>query len=89
MADVVKILADQAVACTIVLLGVGKTVSDIMRGHESVHRSLVEVQMPLMEPRELGEIVEKGMAAAALTCDPKFVQRVADSPWDFRTTRIF
>lgn len=77
MADLIKILADQAVATTIVLLGVGETVSDLMHGHESVHRSLVEVQMPLMETSELAEIVEKGFAATGMTGVDDFITLVA------------
>lgn len=77
MADVVKILADHASRVTIVLLGVGETVTDLMRGHESVHRSLVEIQMPLMRPAELAEIVAKGFKATGLTGDQRFGPAVA------------
>lgn len=77
MSDLLKIVADQAIEVTFVLIGVGETVDELMRGHNSVHRSLIEVQMPLMQHNELRQIVETGMAASGMTCDEAFRDAVA------------
>jgi Cdc6-like AAA superfamily ATPase len=76
VADMIKILADQAIPVTLVLIGVGETVDDLITGHESVHRSLTQIQMPTMTPAELSEIVERGIGASGMTVDPEFVRRV-------------
>lgn len=76
MADMIKILADQAISVTLVLIGVGETVDDLIAGHESVHRSLIQIQMPTMTESELAEIVDRGMTASGLTVDPGFTKKV-------------
>ncbi|MFC7502888.1 ATP-binding protein [Nocardioides sp. CPCC 206347] len=76
MADMIKILADQAIPVTLVLIGVGETVDDLITGHESVHRSLTQIQMPTMGNDELGEIVDRGMLACGMTVEPGFTAQV-------------
>jgi Cdc6-like AAA superfamily ATPase len=76
-ADTVKILSDQAVDATIVLIGVGDTIDELIAEHASIQRSLVQVQMPRMTKKELGQIVERGMDSADLEVDPGFVSHVA------------
>ncbi len=77
MADLIKILADDQTPVTVVLVGVGRNVDDLMKGHASVVRSLVQIEMPRMAESELREIVERGMKKCAFTVDSRFVAAAA------------
>jgi hypothetical protein len=45
-----------------VLVGIAGNVSDLLNDHQSLERKLVPVKVPVMTPRELGEIVSKANA---------------------------
>jgi len=57
--DLIKALADRAVDCTIILVGVSETVDELIVDHASIHRSLIQIQLPRMKPAELKEIIDK------------------------------
>ncbi|MFB9906932.1 AAA family ATPase [Allokutzneria oryzae] len=78
IADTIKILADRSIAATVVLVGVADTVDELVSGHASIQRSLVQVQMPRMTDAELREIVRRGVRAVAMEAQPKFVDAVAE-----------
>ncbi len=77
VADVIKIVSDHVIPATIVLVGVGDTIDDLVREHSSIQRSMVQVHMPRMTEDELGQIVSSGMEAAEMTVDRAFVTEVA------------
>ncbi|MEU1086468.1 ATP-binding protein [Streptomyces sp. NPDC005892] len=58
-ADTIKILSDQAIPVTLVLVGVADNIDELIAGHASVQRALVQIQMPRMTSEELMEIVGK------------------------------
>ncbi len=76
MADSIKSLSDSSLASTIILIGVADAVGDLIREHESIGRSLVQVHMPLMSGEETSDIVRRGMAAAELDVHDEFVDGV-------------
>lgn len=78
MADSLKILADLAVPATVVLVGVAESVGGLLREHESIQRSLIQVEMPPMTPAELNDIINRGMATAGLTFDTDFANEVVE-----------
>ena len=45
-ADTIKILSDQAIRATLVPVGVGDSVTDLIDEHESIARAIVQVEMP-------------------------------------------
>lgn len=59
IADTVKSLSDHSANATIVLVGVADSVSELLRGHASVGRALVEIPMPRMSDAEIEEILDK------------------------------
>jgi Cdc6-like AAA superfamily ATPase len=77
MADTIKILSDHAVDATVVLVGVGDTIDDLVREHASIGRSIVQVKMPRMTLEESSQIIRAGMEAAEMTVDEAFVLDVA------------
>lgn len=77
-ADTIKILSDQLVPATVVLVGVADDIGDLIHEHESVRRSMAQIQMPDMSADELAEIVNKGIAACEMTVEPTFTRDVVD-----------
>lgn len=63
-ADTIKIVSDHGINATLVLVGVGETVEELIAEHESVVRSLVQVNMPRMNDDEMAEIIERGARTA-------------------------
>jgi Holliday junction resolvasome RuvABC ATP-dependent DNA helicase subunit len=70
LADTIKNLSDHAVNATLILVGVADSVEQLIGGHQSIERALVQVRMPRMSTEELYEIVEKGMARVELDVEP-------------------
>jgi Cdc6-like AAA superfamily ATPase len=75
-ADTIKILSDQLVRATIVIVGVADDVDELIREHGSVERALVQVHMPRMSRVELTGVVTTGMATAQMTIGKAAVNRV-------------
>ncbi|QSM00074.1 hypothetical protein SEA_CASHLINE_34 [Gordonia phage Cashline] len=78
VADTIKILADRAVQVTIVLVGVAESVEELLHEHESIQRSLVQIEMPPMTPDELRDVITRGMTASSMTCDPKVMRSIVN-----------
>ena len=76
-ADTVKMLSDQSVPATLVLVGVGETVSSLIREHESIERALAQVRVPRMSMSELQEIVDGGLSEVEMTIEASARDRIA------------
>ncbi|BAX96313.1 DNA-binding protein [Mycobacteroides stephanolepidis] len=59
-ADLVKMLSDDLVKCTVFIVGVADNVAGLLAGHASIDRCLKQVYMPRMSADELREIVVGG-----------------------------
>lgn len=69
VADTVKMLSDQGIGATLILVGVADSVNDLIQQHESVERNLVQIQMPRMSRGELREIMSKGFERLDMRID--------------------
>jgi Cdc6-like AAA superfamily ATPase len=67
LADTIKTLSDHAVPSTIVLVGVARSIGELVGEHASIVRALVQIEMPRMSAAELAEILSKGCSEAGLT----------------------
>lgn len=76
-ADTIKLLSDQLVKATIVLVGVADDIDELIREHGSVERALAQIHMPRMSRAELAEIVTRGIASAQMTIGKAGVERIA------------
>jgi hypothetical protein len=77
--NTIKLLSDRIEEVTLVPVGVSDSVADLIAGHISIQRNLVQVRMPRMTRAELGSIFQNGLASLEITAaDParNFVQRV-------------
>lgn len=70
-------LSDQSVPATLVLVGVGETVSSLIHEHESIERALAQVRVPRMSHAELQEIVVGGLAEVEMTAEADARDRIA------------
>jgi Cdc6-like AAA superfamily ATPase len=75
-ADTIKILSDQAIRVTIVPVGVGDSVTDLIDEHASIARALVQVEMPRLPLSERREIIDKGLASAGMTITVEAAERI-------------
>lgn len=66
-ADTIKLLSDQLVTSTLIIVGVADDVNELIAEHQSVERALVQIPMPRMSQTELAEIVRLGLAKVEMT----------------------
>ena len=59
--DTIKMLSDNAVGATIILVGVADSVDQLIKEHLSIERALVQIKMPRMSNDEVKEIIDKGL----------------------------
>ena len=76
LADTIKTLSDHAVPSTLVLVGVARSIGELVGEHASIVRALVQIEMPRMSKNELAEILTKGCAQANLTASPDAVEEI-------------
>ena len=69
ISDTIKALSDFGVNASIVLIGVADSVTELVAGHGSIERALVQIPMPRMSAEEIAQIVENGLARLGMTID--------------------
>jgi Cdc6-like AAA superfamily ATPase len=67
VADTIKTLSDAATPATVILIGVADSVDQLIEGHRSIERALVQVSMPRMSRAETEQIVLKGVQRLGMT----------------------
>jgi hypothetical protein len=70
MTDTMKALSDNAPHVTVMVVGVGATVTDLIGEHKSLERCLCQVKMPRMSTKELHGILDKGLHHLKMTMRP-------------------
>lgn len=76
LADTVKTLSDHAVPSKLVLVGVARSIGELIGDHASIVRALAQIEMPRMSITELAEILTKGCAQAGLTARPAAIEEI-------------
>jgi Cdc6-like AAA superfamily ATPase len=76
-ADLIKGLSDYALDATIVLIGVGGSVQQLIDEHQSVARALVQIQMPRMDSDEIKSIINIGLTKLGMTIAPDVLNQIA------------
>lgn len=69
MADTLKSLSDYAVPVTILLIGVADSVDELVAGHQSIERALIQIPMPRMSTTEIRQIVQNGLKRLGMTIE--------------------
>ena len=57
-ANLLKSLADYDVSCTVVIVGVAESLSELIQDHASIRRCLVQIHLDRMNPKELNDIID-------------------------------
>jgi Cdc6-like AAA superfamily ATPase len=60
IADLIKLVSDNLRGIKICIVGVGDSVHELVKQHESVVRNLRQIEMPPMQPEEIQDILKKG-----------------------------
>lgn len=76
IADTVKLMSDYAVRVTLVLVGVGDSVDELIHQHASIERALVQIRMPRMSPDEIRDIIRRGLSRIDMTVDSDALDQV-------------
>jgi Holliday junction resolvasome RuvABC ATP-dependent DNA helicase subunit len=75
-ADAVKALSDFTVNCTIIIVGVARSISTLISSHASITRALVQVQMERMTMDELEAILVTRATRLGITFDHAALWRI-------------
>jgi Cdc6-like AAA superfamily ATPase len=67
--DAIKALSDYAVDSTVIIVGVSDTVDQLIRDHASIVRSIIQIQLPRMNEKELSQILENAEKALKIKFD--------------------
>ena len=79
MSDTIKTLSDRGVDTTLVIVGVGDSVDQLIHEHQSIERALLQIHMQRMSHGELVTIVTKGMSRLPeMTIEPGLDKRMAN-----------
>jgi hypothetical protein len=76
LADTIKTLSDHAITSTLVLVGVARSIGELVGEHASIVRALVQIEMPRMSSSELAEILTKGCTAAGLSARASAIEEI-------------
>ncbi len=77
MSDTIKALSDYAIDATILIIGVADSVDELIKGHQSIERALVQIPMPRMSDDEIKEIITKGNERLQAIVEPRAVEEIA------------
>lgn len=69
VSDTIKALSDFGVNSSILLIGVAESVGELVSGHLSIERALVQVPMPRMSSDEIMAILLNGLTRLGMTVD--------------------
>ena len=79
LADTIKTLSDNAIGTTLIMVGVGDSIDQLIAEHRSIERAIVQVPMKRMAKSELLEIVDKGLSKCeGLTIEAAARDRTTD-----------
>lgn len=76
MAELLKHFSDATSTTKIMLVGVADTLSQLLREHESLSRSLAQIKLDRMAIEELSEIVRKGESHLGASVKPPIARRI-------------
>jgi Cdc6-like AAA superfamily ATPase len=67
MSNLIKMLSDERVAATLVIVGVAEDVDGLIAEHTSIERNVLQIPMPRLAEQELLDILRSGLGAAGLS----------------------
>jgi Cdc6-like AAA superfamily ATPase len=77
LADTIKTLSDHTVPSTVVLVGVARSIGELIGEHASIVRALVQIEMPRMRLDELSTIITNSCARAGISAKQDATRDIA------------
>jgi Cdc6-like AAA superfamily ATPase len=77
-ADLIKSLSDNNVNTTVVLVGIGDSIENLIGNHQSLERCLKQVKMPRMKPEEGAEIIVNGLRKLEIKIERKIIDKIIE-----------
>jgi energy-coupling factor transporter ATP-binding protein EcfA2 len=77
MSDTIKALSDFGIPGAVLIIGVAGSVGDLIHGHQSIERALVQIQMPRMSNGEIKQILNNGLSRLGMTIDRASIEQCA------------
>ena len=76
MADIIKTLSDYTANCTVIIVGVAKSVHSLLHNHASISRAMPQVPMRRMNRIELAEIVTVRLKRLGMSIEETALWRI-------------
>ena len=77
MAETLKLFSDDCPEITIIIVGIGRTIRDLLEDHQSVRRAIRPVEMPRMTPQEIKEIVSVRVQKVGMTIEDEALSNIS------------
>jgi len=77
MADTIKLFSDYNVQVKLVIVGVGESIDELIREHQSISRNIAQIHVEPMTATELSQIIQKGYQYADLKYEVGLDTRMA------------
>ena len=77
MADTIKALSDHDVDATVIIVGVGDSVDELIAEHRSIDRALDQIPMPRMRREEIYELLRNGAGRLGIKITQQAQLRIA------------
>jgi hypothetical protein len=77
LADTIKLLSDRGLPLSLIIVGVSATLEQIIGQHPSIERNIMPIHLPLLEDRDIAEMLRKGGNQAGLEFSDKAVEIVS------------
>lgn len=75
-ADLIKKLSDNEVPSTIMIVGIGSNIDELLSSHESARRSIIEIKVRRLEEGAIREIITDGMTSLGVTVQNDYVDQI-------------
>lgn len=69
VSDTIKGLSDFGVGASLLLIGVAGSIEELIAGHQSIERAMVQIPMPRMSNDEISQILSKGMQRLGMSME--------------------
>lgn len=76
VADTIKALSDYSVNTTLIIVGVADDVASLIKGHESITRSIIQVKMPRMSKDEIRQIILTRYNRCGISTDENAIWKI-------------
>ena len=76
MSETIKLFSDKSDDATIVIVGVGRTISDLFVEHKSIERAIRQIEMPRMSEEECGDIIRTRLPKLGISIEPDILESI-------------